>query len=156
MTARLAAVVVLFASLLPASELTAQQGFQQSVMGPGLYVFQTRIDSATCGDADRTGDVTSYFAAIDGVPGSLSMRMSLLNSRFWPDWTVSITADGHISGDAQQAGVTGPDRGVSHFDVTANGPRFTGQGAREYSRTVNGTAQRCRVVYDALLRRIDT
>ncbi|MFO0695006.1 MAG: hypothetical protein U0230_15715 [Polyangiales bacterium] len=127
----------------------------QTVLGPGLYVFQTRITAATCGDADRTGDVTSYYAAIDGIPGSRQMRMGLLNSRFWPSWTLNVTANDHVVGDADQEGVTGPHRGHSHFDVGPDNGRFTGQGTREYSRQVGTETARCRVTYDALLKRID-
>jgi hypothetical protein len=127
----------------------------QNVLGPGLYVFQTRIDHATCGDADHTGDVTSYFAAVDGIPGSRQMRMSLLNSRFWPDWSLVVTNSSAVVGDALQAGVTGPTQGVSHFEAAFGDGRFVGRGTREYSRTVNGTTTRCRVSYEALLDRFD-
>ena len=127
----------------------------QSILGPGLYVFQTRIVDATCGDADRTGDVTSYYAAVDGIPGSRSMRMGLLNSTFWPQWALTVSPADHVLGEAQQAGVTGPHRGNAAFDVALDNGRFVGRGSREYTRTVNGQAMRCSVHFDALLKRID-
>lgn len=156
-TSAIAAIVG--ASVLGGARLGAQDapdGDRNTVLGPGLYAFQTRIDSATCGDADRTGDVTSYYAAIDGIPFSREMRMSLMNSRFWPAWSLQINPQNVVIGDAQQAEVTGPNRGASHFEVAyQSSGRFTGRGHREYSRTVNGAQTRCRVVYEALLQRID-
>lgn len=130
-------------------------GFDQTVLGPGLYVFQTRIDHASCGDAERTGEVTSYYAAVDGIPGSREMHMSLLNSRFWPDWTLNVTTSNEVVGDARQAGVTGPTQGESHFEATFADGRFTGHGTRAYTRTVDGQPVRCRVSYETLLLRFD-
>lgn len=137
------------------SATTQQPSFEQNVLGPGLYVFQTRVDHASCGDAERTGEVTSYYAAVDGIPGSRQMRMSLLNSRFWPDWTLVVTATNAVVGDARQAGVTGPNQGESHFEASYADGRFTGRGNREYTRTVDGQPARCRVSYEALLLRFD-
>lgn len=137
------------------SPLGAQPADANTVLGPGLYVFQTRIDHASCGDADRTGEVTSYYAAVDGIPYAREMRMTLINSRFWPAWTLTVTPSNAVIGDAQQAEVTGPTRGVSHFEVTYANGRFTGRGQREYTRTVDGNPVRCRVSYEALLLRID-
>lgn len=133
----------------------AQPSQDQSILGPGLYVFQTRIVDATCGDADRTGDVTSYYAAVDGIPGSRSMRMTLLNSSFWPRWELTVSEANHVIGIAQQEGVTGVHRGESQFEVAFADGRFTGHGTRTYSRTVNGQVTRCRVSFDTLLKRID-
>ncbi len=129
--------------------------FEQEILGPGLYVFQTRIEHATCGDADRTGEVISYYAAVDGIPGSRTMRMSLLNSRFWPDWTLTVTPPTTVTAEARQAGVSGPAQGFSRFRGEFANGRFTGHGAREYSRTVEGRTTRCEVGYEMLLMRFD-
>ena len=127
----------------------------QALLGPGLYVFQNRLDRATCGDASGSGYVNSYVAAVNGIPGSVTMQMALPDSTYWPTWELGVTPDGHILGVSQQAGVTGPDRGDSHFDVTLTGDQFTGRGARSYMSTVDGQRRRCTVEFDTLLRRID-
>lgn len=128
----------------------------QSVLGPGLYVFQTRIDHATCGDGERTGYVSSYFAAVDGIPGSRTMSMSLLNSSFWPTWELTVSSSNAVIGDARMRGQTGPNAGESHFEVShQRDRRFTGRGTRSYDATVNGQRQRCRISYEALLKKID-
>lgn len=131
------------------------QSAGQSLLGPGLYVFQNRLDRATCGDASGSGYVNSYVAAVNGIPGATTMQMALPDSTYWPTWELGITPDGHILGVSQQAGVTGPDRGDSHFDLTLTGEQFTGRGARSYMSTVNGVRRRCTVEFDTLLRRID-
>ena len=133
---------------------SAQTG-AQSILGPGLYVFQNRLDRATCGDISGSGYVNSYVAAVNGIPHSATMQMALPDSTYWPTWELGITADGHVVGVSQQAGVTGPDRGDSHFDLTLNGEQFTGRGQRSYMSNVNGTRRRCTVEFDTLLRRID-
>jgi hypothetical protein len=132
----------------------AAQGAAQQVLGPGLYVFQTRLDHSTCEPPSTSGYVTSYFAAIDGTPGSASMAMHLLNSDNWPDWTVTVTAQGTLIADALQANVTGPDRAESHFELTRDRAKFTGRGWRSYTATVEGQRRRCRTSYDALLRKL--
>jgi len=154
-TKRLTAAAMLLSILAISGTLSAQPADGNTVLGPGLYVFQTRIDHATCGDADRTGEVTSYYAAVDGIPYAREMRMTLINSRFWPVWTLTVTPSNVVIGDGQQAEVTGPNRGTSHFEVTYANGRFTGRGQREYGRVVDGNAVRCRVSYEALLLRID-
>lgn len=136
------------------SSMTAQEA-EQTVLGPGLYVFQTRIDHATCGDGERTGHVSSYFAAVDGIPGSRSMQMNLLNSSYWPSWTLAVSPSNAVIGDARMRGQTGPNAGVSHFELTYDRNKFTGRGTRSYDATVNGQRQRCRISYDALLRKLD-
>lgn len=133
----------------------AAQDSEQSVLGPGLYVFQTRIDHATCGDGERTGYVSSYFAAVDGIPGSRTMRMSLLNSSHWPTWELAVSSSNAVIGDARMRGQTGPNAGESHFELAHQGQRFTGRGTRSYDATVSGQRQRCRISYEALLRKID-
>ncbi len=131
------------------------QDSEQSVLGPGLYVFQTRIDHATCGDGERTGYVSSYFASVDGIPGSRTMRMSLLNSSYWPTWELAVSSSNAVIGDARMRGQTGPSAGESHFELAHQGQRFTGRGTRSYDATVDGQRQRCRISYEALLRKLD-
>jgi hypothetical protein len=148
-------LVALLLCLVPARAHVGAQDSGQSVLGPGLYVFQTRIDHATCGDGERTGFVSSYFAAVDGIPGSRTMSMNLLNSSFWPTWELGVSPSNAVIGDARMRGQTGPNAGESHFELTHDGRRFTGRGTRAYDATVNGQRQRCRISFDALLRKID-
>lgn len=118
---------------------------QQRVLGPGLYVFQTRITGATCGDADHTGYVNSYFAAVDGIPASMDMDMKLMNSSYWPSWDLHV--DGQtVRGTASNERINGTQR----VEMRVNGSRFTGTGTRTYSRG----NRRCEVQYDALLRKL--
>jgi hypothetical protein len=133
----------------------AQDASQQTVLGPGMYVFQTRTRTASCGDDERTGYVTTFIAPIEGVSGSRTMRMSLLNSPYWSSWTITVTPTNTIVGDSFLDGSSGPSRPTSHFELTRNGERFTGEGSRTYDATVGGQQRRCVVTYDALLRRID-
>ena len=131
---------------------------RQDVLGPGLYVFQNRLDRATCGDASGSGFVNSYVAAVNGIPHSTAMHMDLPDSQYWPDWELNVTSTNHVLGVAAQAGVpAGPDRGDSHFDLTYNqqAGQFTGRGARSYMSMVNGQRRRCTVEFDTLLRRLD-
>lgn len=133
----------------------AQDAAEQSVLGPGLYVFQTRARDATCGDEERSGYVTSFIAPIDGVPGSRRMRMRTPDSPYWSSWSITVEPDGTVSGVAFLTGSTGPDRPSSRFTVRRDRDRFTGQGVRRYQGTVGGVTRPCEVTYDALLRRID-
>ncbi len=128
----------------------AAQG-SQTVLGPGMYVFQTRTRSASCDDDEATGYVSTFLAPIHGVPGSREMRMTLSNSEYWPTWRITVDAANRILGDATLAGASGPSAPRNHFSVTRQGDRFTGTGQRTYQ--ANG--RECRVEYDALLRRID-
>lgn len=159
-TRRTAVATALMASLSllapPSAPTLEAQDTGQTVLGPGLYVFQTRIDHATCGDGERTGFVSSYFAAVDGIPGSRTMSMSLLNSSFWPTWELTVSSSNAVIGDARMRGQTGPSAGESHFELAHDGRRFTGRGTRSYDATVNGQRQRCRISYEALLRKLDT
>ena len=124
---------------------------EQTVLGPGMYVFQTRTRSATCDDDPHTGYVSTFMAPIHGVPGERTMRMTLSNSEFWPTWTIVVDPDGHVVGDATIAGGTGPNAPTNHFSVAWSRDRFVGTGARRY----RGGGRWCEVRYDALLRRID-
>ena len=140
---------------LPAHGQQAPRAHDQSVLGPGAYVFQTRTLSAACGDDERTGYVSSFIALIDGIPGSATMSMRLLGSRYWSSWTLTVSAEGQIRGEAFMDGTTGNNRPVNRIQLRLDGERFTGQGTRIYDRTVSGRRTRCAVTVEALLRRID-
>lgn len=147
---------LLFGPFAPARAQDAPVAMDQTVLGPGLYVFQTRTLAATCGDDERTGYVSSFVASIDGVPGSRSMQMHLVDARFWSSWTLTVGADGMIHGESLMDGTTGASRPMNRFDVSRDATsRFTGRGARSYDATIGGHAQHCEVTFDALLRRID-
>jgi len=87
---------------------------------------------------------------VNGVPGSRQLSMRLLGTQFWSTWTLQITEEGNVVGDAQQDGVEGPARGDSHFELRVEGTRFSGRGSRSYTQRQGGELQRCRVSYDAL------
>jgi len=150
-------VVALAAAILvPGPHGQAQGGGAdvQTVLAPGLYVFQLRLDRATCTQGFTSGYVSSFFAAIDGTPGSRAMDMHLLNSGYWPEWTLAVQQDDTIVGVSHQAGASGPDAGENHFEVRFDGRKFVGRGSRSWTQTVNGQRTRCRVFYDALLREL--
>lgn len=146
-------LLALLACVLLQSESTAQS--EQSILGPGLYVFQTRTREASCGDDSRSGYVSSFVAPIHGVPGSRRMRMQILNSEWWPEWRLQVTADNRVVGDSTMRGQSGPSAPRNHFDVARDGDRFVGQGVRTYTTRVDGRPQECSVTFDALLRQID-
>lgn len=127
----------------------------QTILGPGLYVFQTRTRTASCGDDERTGYVSSFYAAIHGIPGSRQMTMGLLNSPYWATWTITVSPQNEVTGEAFLTGSRGASRPTSHFVATQDGDRFTGEGTRTYDAEIDGTMRRCVVTYDALLRRLD-
>jgi hypothetical protein len=124
----------------------------QKVLAPGLYLFQTRTRDGTCNDAPRTGFVTSAVATLDGVPGSRTMTLKLLNSKYWPTWTLSVNADNVITGDAFMNGAKDDSAGSSHFELREKKDRFQGVGARSYNSTDAGKPVRCTLNYDALLK----
>ncbi len=125
----------------------------QAVLGPGLYVFQTRTRTSTCGDAERDGYVLSYFAAINGIPGCAEMAMDLVNTPHFSSWLLAVSPNGTLTGRARiGSAADGPE---AHISVKLEGDRWTGTGGRSYKGTLNGKPTRCRVEYDALLRRID-
>lgn len=142
-----------FAGAGKSGSVDAQRQGQQRILGPGTYVYQTRLDNATCQDNSTSGFVTSYFAAIDGIPGAWEMQMNLLNSEFWPEWTITVR-DGTIVGDATMRGRSGNAAPRSHFEVTRDGDQFEGRGWREYTMTTNGVSRRCRNEFDVLLRQL--
>jgi hypothetical protein len=149
------ALTMTCATVAPPERAAAQTRDEQSVLGPGMYVFQTRTRSATCGDDERTGYVSSFLAPIHGIPGSRSMRMQLVNSPYWSGWSLTVRADGTVVGESTLDGAEGPNAPTNRFEVTRDGDRFTGRGARSYTANVDGRQRRCTVQYDALLRRID-
>jgi hypothetical protein len=134
-------------ALVPGEAAEGQQP-TQGVLGPGLYVFQTRLDEATCEPDSMTGYVTSYFAAIDGTPGSTRMTMKLTNSEHWPEWELRVSADGTIRASARNGALE------QSATMRPDGSRFTGRGFRTYDKMVRGQRRRCRNEYDALLRKL--
>ncbi len=124
----------------------------QTILPPGLYVFQTRLDHATCGESSSSGNVTSYFAALDGRPGAREMTMTLLNSSNWPAWKITIRGTDKVIGDAQQANVVGPHRGEAHFELQLARGKLVGRGSRAWTQRVDGEPTRCRMAFDALLK----
>ena len=128
-------------------DAAAQTRDEQAVLGPGAYVFQTRITQASCGDVDRTGYVNTYHASVEGIPGAGDMVMRVIDSSYWPRWTLGVRADGQVTADATSERV----RGANHFEVRRSGSRYTGTGTRRY----RSGSRTCSVTYDALLRRID-
>lgn len=125
---------------------------RQTVLGPGLYVFQTRTRDATCGDSEPDGYVLSFFAAIHGIPHSTKMTMELVNTPHFKEWSLQVKGQAVLG--TSRIG-TAPDGPESTFEVKLAGDRFKGAGHRSYNSTVAGKKQRCRVDYDALLRRLD-
>jgi hypothetical protein len=148
-TLALSSLVV--APALPHSTAHAEDG-KQSVLGPGLYVYQQRVKEATCHDAEPDGYVLSFMAAIDGVPGSITMTMQIVNTAYFKDWTLKVSGNQVIGDSKLGKAADAPD---AHFEVTKDGDRFKGTGYRSYNGSYQGKAQRCKVSYDALLKRLD-
>lgn len=138
------------AAAAPAPELAPQ-----SILAPGLYLFQTRTRDGSCNDAQRTGYVTSAVATLDGVPGSRTMTMQLLNSKWWPTWTLTVTADNAVIGTANMAGAKDGANGSSRFEIRLKKERFQGVGARSYPAQIGGAKTICTLNYDALLKPLD-
>ena len=126
---------------------------RQTVLGPGLYIFQTRTRDASCKDSEQDGYVLSYFAAVHGVPHAVSMGMELTNTPHFKSWTLKVSDNNAIVGDSRIG--TAADAPDSHFEVKLEKDRFKGTGFRTYNGTLDGKKVRCRVNYDALLRRLD-
>ena len=141
-------VLVCVLAVMPGVGHVAAQAGEQEILGPGLYIYQTRITGATCNDATQTGFVNSYVATIDGIPRSPSMEMTLTNSEYWKTWDITVR-NGTIVGEARVRNRS------AHFEVRRRGSRFTGTGHRIYQSTVDGNRMRCRIEFDALLRRVD-
>jgi hypothetical protein len=148
----------LFAFTAPALDATAQpreskEGASdlQKVLAPGLYLLQTRTRKGSCDDAPRTGYVTSAMATLDGVPGSRQMTLQVMNSKWWPSWSLTVEGEVVIRGSAVMFGGTDPSKGSSSFEIRPYKDRFQGVGTREYPHG----SQRCTLDYDVLLKRID-
>ncbi len=135
-----------------AQESKTQASSKQSVLGPGVYVYQQRVKEATCHDAEPDGYVLSFVAAIDGVPGATTMSMQITNTAYFKDWTLKISGNRVVGNSKIGKGADGPE---AHFEVTKDGDRFKGTGHRSYNGSHQGKPQRCKVSYDALLKRLD-
>lgn len=127
----------------------------QTILAPGMYLYQTRTREGTCNDAPRTGYVTSAIATLDGVPGSRVMTMQLLNSKYWPTWTLTVTAENMIIGVANMSGGKDASLGSSRFEISPKKDRFQGVGTRTYPSKVAGEPVSCTLSYDALLKPLD-
>lgn len=127
----------------------------QTILPPGLYLFQTRTREGTCNDAPRTGYVTSAMATLDGVPGSRVMTMQLLNSKYWPTWTLTVNEKDVIIGSAIMGGGKDESAGMSRFEISAKKDRFQGIGNRTYPSKVAGETVSCTLSYDVLLKPLD-
>ena len=132
-----------------------ESGPPQTVLAPGLYLFQTRTRDGNCPDATRTGYVTSAVATLDGVPGSRNMTMQLINSKYWPTWNLTVTREDVITGTANRNGGKDASQGSSRFELRSKKERFQGVGARTYSIDVDGKKTDCVLNYDALLKPLD-
>lgn len=124
----------------------------QTILPPGLYLFQTRTRDGSCNDAPRTGYVTSAVATLDGVPGARTMTMQLLNSKYWPTWTLTVDADNTIRASAFMNGAKDDKAGSSSFELREKKDRYQGTGTRSYNAQVDGKTTRCKLNYDALLK----
>jgi hypothetical protein len=140
-------------SLTRAQE-AADEAHPQTILQPGLYLFQTRTRNGTCPDAPRTGYVTSAVATLDGVPGARKMTMNLLSSKYWPSWQLSISMDDVITGSANMMGAQDDKNGSSRFEMTSKKDRFQGTGSRMYPSKVDGQPVQCVLNYDVLLKPI--
>ncbi len=137
------------------AEAQAPEIKPQTILPPGLYLFQTRTREGTCNDAPRTGYVTSAVATLDGVPGSRVMTLQLLSSKYWPTWTLTVTEKDLIVGTAIMGGGKDESAGTSRFELTSKKDRFQGVGTRTYPSKVAGETVSCTLSYDALLKPLD-
>ena len=127
----------------------------QTILMPGLYLFQTRTRDGSCNDAPRTGYITSSMATLDGVPGARQMTMQLLNSKYWPTWSLAIGQQHDIVGSAVLLGGKDTSKGTSRFEMKQKKDRFQGIGSRTYPSVVDGKPVTCTLNYDVLLKPID-
>lgn len=137
----------------PPTAASAPAQSPQTVLPPGLYLFQTRTRDGTCGDAPRTGYVTSAVATLDGVPGSRTMTMQLLNSKYWPTWKLEVAEDDSVVGTANMMGAKDESRGTSRFEIRVKKDRLQGVGTRKYPGPTPQSV--CTLNYDALLKLLD-
>lgn len=140
---------------MPPSDAGVGELPPQTLLLPGLYLFQTRTRSGTCNDAPRTGFITSAMATMDGVPGSRTLTMQLTSSKYWPTWTLNIAADGTIIGSANMGGAKDDSKGSSRFELRAKKERFQGVGSRRYPNPNDASAAWCTLEYDVLLKPLD-
>lgn len=126
----------------------------QTILPPGLFLFQTRTRDGNCEDAPRTGYVTSAVATLDGVPGARTMTMNLLNSKYWPGWKLHVLEDDTIVGTANMFGVADGSKGSTRFEIRSKKDRFQGVGSRTYPHAKR-PGERCTLNYDALLKPLD-
>lgn len=82
------------------------------------------------------------------------MSMELVNTPHFSTWALKLSKEETLTGDSR-IGST-PSAPEAHFEVTRDGDRWKGTGVRTYEGKKDGKPTRCRVDYDALLRRIDT
>lgn len=94
-------------------------------------------------------------ATLDGVPGSRTMMLQVIDSKYWPNWTLTVDAKNVIVGDAVMFGGNDKSKGTSHFELSEKKDRFQGVGSRTYPSTVNGKTTSCTLNYDVLLKLID-
>lgn len=142
--------VVLATFVFAASAQSKQTSDKQNILAPGLYMFQMRIRHATCGDAERTGDIRSFLVSIDGKPGARSLSARMPTNKYWPEWKIVVTDENLVVADADLVG--GP--GHSHFELKENRRKrqFQGTGLRSYKSVVDGEKRDCRISYDALIK----
>ncbi|MCZ7680515.1 MAG: hypothetical protein M5U28_17825 [Sandaracinaceae bacterium] len=116
--------------LSPGRAGVAAQTGDQSVLGPGLYVFQTRTRSATCDDDERTGYVSSFVAAVQGVPGQpldahAARQLAVLEHLDAADRRAEPR---HRRVHAGRR--LGAERPRNRFEIRVDRDRFTGTGTR--------------------------
>jgi hypothetical protein len=83
------------------------------------------------------------------------MTLQLLNSKWWPTWTLTIAKDNYIAGTANWMGGKDESKGSSRFELRSKKDRFQGVGQRAYLSQVDGKPVRCTLNYDALLKPLD-
>ena len=80
------------------------------------------------------------------------MTMQLLNSKYWPTWTLNVTMDNAIQGSAFMGGAKDDAGGSSKFALRRKKDRYQGVGSRSYPSKVGGQTVQCTLNYDALLK----
>jgi hypothetical protein len=85
---------------------------------------------------------------------ALVSSMQLVNTPHFSKWSLRASDDGTVSGSSRIGTSAGAPE--THFAASLEGDRWKGNGARTYNGTLDGKPARCRVDYDAPLRRIDT
>ena len=81
------------------------------------------------------------------------MAMQLVNTPHFVKWTLRVSDDGKLSGSSKMGTTSGAPE--THFTASLDDDKWKGTGARTYNGVLDGKPTRCRVDYDALLRRID-